>query len=315
MPLECFRSIPNFNFRSYCTILPVMNLLLYLTLCMIYSYYDSVALLYHFYCTVWMILYCYPVQTHVHRPKWTKPFLHIFRYTDMFVSAIRNVRNLSWWIMVCLYLIVGVMVRSVLNYYTGWGDASLLIFSACICCLVFHHHIYHHSYPEPPDIKKISDVKTLKIELSKYVRKPGWSVATNKNTSHPISLDNNVVQRREDILNKDLLVMFFVLIFIIWVMFTWDFFTIILTFVTSSLCYLLYCCFSHYYNQIASLTEEFANTSSNFSNQATNESSNFVTTTTTILQKEFTNVTDNNRISKFVTCIAKKDNTTTVLTE
>ena len=92
--MESNKNIPNINFRST-GILLVVNMWLYIHLINVSitcSYYDIIPLIYHFCCTVWMI------QTHKiyywlkhHKPKWTKPFLKIFKYE--FISKVW--RNLS----------------------------------------------------------------------------------------------------------------------------------------------------------------------------------------------------------------------------
>ena len=99
MPLECNRNIPNNNFRSHVTLAVILRLFVHFVYCnMNYSHYKGVALFYDLWCAVWMILYCYPVQTHnkyhwfkQQLPNWTRPSLRLIR--DRFVFKVwRNLR-------------------------------------------------------------------------------------------------------------------------------------------------------------------------------------------------------------------------------
>lgn len=100
IPLECNRNIPNVNFRSRSVTL-VVNLWLFvhfMCLSISYSHYNAIALCYRLCCTLWMILYCYPVQTHniyhwfkQQLPSCTRPFLRSVR--DKLVPKVwRNLR-------------------------------------------------------------------------------------------------------------------------------------------------------------------------------------------------------------------------------
>lgn len=106
IPLECNKNIPNINFTNTNHVTLVVNLWLFIHfvyLTINYSHYNAVALFYRLCSKVWMILYCYPDQTHNsyhylkrRLPEWIKLCLRPVR--DKLISKVwRNLRAMINW--------------------------------------------------------------------------------------------------------------------------------------------------------------------------------------------------------------------------
>ena len=158
VPLECNRNIPNINFRSHVTLVVNLWLLVhFLYLCISYSYYNAIALCYRLCCAGWMVVYCYPDQTHNtyhwfkrRLPNWIRPFLRVIR--DKLIPKVwRNLRtiikrrrrretmvdstrSLLWtalrnkpnFLLLSLHVINCITFSCLLKYYTGW-DLTVMI--------------------------------------------------------------------------------------------------------------------------------------------------------------------------------------------
>ena len=101
IPLKCNRNIPNINFNSRNVTLAVNWWLFvhFIYLSINYFYYSYIALLYRLFCTIWMFLYCYPVETwstyHWFKrwlPSWIRPILRPVRDNMLVIKVWRNLR-------------------------------------------------------------------------------------------------------------------------------------------------------------------------------------------------------------------------------
>ena len=102
IPLECNRNIPYINFKSNLNVTMVVNAWLFIHFVYLninYCHYKSITVFYRLFCNVWMLLYCYPVQTHRHYhwfkqrlPNWIRPFLRFVRDNKLVIKVWRNFR-------------------------------------------------------------------------------------------------------------------------------------------------------------------------------------------------------------------------------
>ena len=125
-----------------------------------YSHYKGIALFYNLWCTVWLVLYCYPIQTwniyHQFKqqlPNWTRPLLRSVR--DRFVFKVwRNLRVVierrrrdentadnrkNLWMSLCtetkvlllsVHVISCILVCCLLirYYYAGWETPTFFLY-------------------------------------------------------------------------------------------------------------------------------------------------------------------------------------------
>ena len=132
--LECNRNIHNINLRSHITLTINLWLLVHFVyLCINYSYYNAYALCYRFFCTGWMVVYCYPDQTYNTYnwfkrwlSDWIRPFCDWIRpFWPWDLTTLKILTFLLLWFL--SWVLIVIMPRLLPLGFISWDDTPAIL--------------------------------------------------------------------------------------------------------------------------------------------------------------------------------------------